>query len=82
MFSKLTHLVTVALALIAIGPAVCSAADPNLVGWWRFDEGLMVFLVLIAVGGRESWKLEAGRGELVNKIAFFRGWLPLVGRGR
>jgi len=39
MSKKLTNLVSFVLVLGLVLPSVTDAADPNLVGWWRFNEG-------------------------------------------
>jgi len=37
MCGKLIHLVSIVLVLGAVWASPASAADPNLVGWWKFD---------------------------------------------
>ena len=39
MFRIPILVVAAVLALAVVCPDVCSATDPNLVGWWRFNEG-------------------------------------------
>jgi hypothetical protein len=39
MSKKLTHLISFVLVLFLFQTSIASAADPNLVGWWKFDDG-------------------------------------------
>lgn len=39
MFRRLTIVIGAALVLGVACPDICSATDPNLVGWWRFNDG-------------------------------------------
>ncbi|MBL7187739.1 MAG: hypothetical protein ISS70_15560 [Phycisphaerae bacterium] len=39
MTRRLTLMVAAVLVLGAVAPNICSAADPNLVGWWRLNDG-------------------------------------------
>ena len=39
MSRKLTSLTIIVLALVLVQPAGANALDPDLVGWWTFDEG-------------------------------------------
>ncbi len=39
MSKKLVYLTTIVLALGLAQTSLGDAADPNLIGWWRFDEG-------------------------------------------
>ncbi|UCD53335.1 MAG: LamG domain-containing protein, partial [Phycisphaerales bacterium] len=39
MSRKLINLMTIVLAIGVVPPALANALDPDLVGWWTFDEG-------------------------------------------
>ena len=39
MFKKLIYLISFALVLCLFQTSIANAADPSLVGWWKFDEG-------------------------------------------
>ncbi|MHC4302262.1 MAG: LamG-like jellyroll fold domain-containing protein, partial [Planctomycetota bacterium] len=39
MIRKLTLVIAAVLGLGIAAPDICCATDPNLVGWWRFNEG-------------------------------------------
>jgi len=39
MSGKLVHLITLVLAVGLVQTSLADVLDPNLVGWWRFDEG-------------------------------------------
>ena len=39
MSRKLVHLITVVLVAGLVQTSLADVLDPNLVGWWRFDEG-------------------------------------------
>ena len=39
MWRRLVHLVPVVLAVGMVQTSLGDVLDPNLVGWWKFDEG-------------------------------------------
>ncbi|MHC4682229.1 MAG: hypothetical protein ACYTEK_26500, partial [Planctomycetota bacterium] len=39
MYRKLIHSISFVLVLCLFQTSIANAADPSLVGWWRFDEG-------------------------------------------
>ncbi|MHC4683924.1 MAG: hypothetical protein ACYTEW_06375 [Planctomycetota bacterium] len=39
MSRKLIHSISFVLVLCLFQTSIANAADPNLIGWWKFDEG-------------------------------------------
>ena len=39
MFRTLTYLIAFALVLAVVQPGMGDGPDPNLVGWWRLNDG-------------------------------------------
>ena len=39
MSKKLIYLISFVLVLCLFQTSIANAADPNLIGWWKFDEG-------------------------------------------
>ncbi len=77
MSGKLTHLVVVVLAVSVTGTSLQAAVDPNLVGWWKFDEGAGTVAADSSGNGREGtlllgpvWRDDGARGGCL----FFDGY--------
>ncbi len=69
MSGKLTHLVVIVLTVGFVQASLGQVVDPNLVGWWKFDEGSGTVAADSSGNGRDGtlllgpvWRTDGARG--------------------
>ena len=67
MYKKLIYLTCFGLVLVLVQTNVANAADPNLVGWWKFDEAAGMVAADSSGNGND--------GSLIGDRQWVAGWI-------